>query len=331
MEEFVKNILIVLSTAISVGFLYFSYLIVSPKVTKKKAAYGNAAACRKVYREQRRRNYINYFWSDSMRFAWISLFLFFFILLGIALAISFKVLIGYILSIISAFIFVFFLIFSYISYFRFEAKAKAKLIEFENAIKAGIEKEISFEGDNIQSFSNDDEKMDTSVQKFEFAVETKKVPYPPFEKNAKKQPIIRSRKLEFLILSREYFSICKGATAFDLLDPKRGAIPKKCAEIKGAGECNEYYYSQMKNVIYEDETIKILFNNGDDPVEYKSPKALGKHKDILKAIKEKLRITERQRLSKIDEHKKYEDIEYKRHDDASISDENTDDNKEKEL
>ncbi len=42
-----------------------------------------------------------------------------------------------------------------------------------------------------------------------------------------KKPVIKSRKLEFLILSREYFSICKGATPFNLLEPKRAPIAKK--------------------------------------------------------------------------------------------------------
>jgi len=38
----------------------------------------------------------------------------------------------------------------------------------------------------------------------------------------------------------------------------------------------------------------------------------GTHKPAMKALKEKLRIIERQRLRKIEEHKYYEDIKYRR-------------------
>ncbi len=77
-----------------------------------------------------------------------------------------------------------------------------------------------------------------------------------------KKPVIKSRKLEFLILSREYFSICKGATSFNLLEPKRAPIAKKCIILKNAGECNEYYYSQMQNVEYDGEAIVIKYSAG---------------------------------------------------------------------
>ncbi len=104
--------------------------------------------------------------------------------------------------------------------------AKEKLDSFERDIREGIKREITFEGDNIQKFSNRDDEFDTEPQIFEFPVNIEKFDYPLFERNPMKKPVIKSRKLEFLILSREYFSICKGATPFNLLEPKRAPMLK---------------------------------------------------------------------------------------------------------
>jgi len=116
-------------------------------------------------------------------------------------------------------------------------------------------------------------------------------------------------------LSREYFSICKNSSTFDLLNPKRANEKKKCAEVAGSsGECHEYYYSQMQNVQYDakNECIRIIYSadSGHEDVTFpcKKPSA----KAPLKALKEKLRLTERQKLQKILEHKNYEDIKDKR-------------------
>lgn len=278
------------------------------KIKKRKGLKTNKKACKQVERAIWIRNHTDYFWSDSSRFAWISIFMIFFIALGIVSEHT----VGYLFSISVGFFFLFFLWFAQRSYIQFEDKAKAQLSAFENTIKNAIRKEISFEGDNIQRFSDQDYICETDVKIFEFPIQKKTVPFPPFEDNVKKQPIILSRKLEFLILSREYFSICKGATTFNLLDPARAGVPKKCAEIKAPGECHEYYYSQMRNVVYQDDSIQIIFENEEDNVVFKCPKAAANRKPAMKALKEKLRITERQRLKKIDEHRKFEDLYDKR-------------------
>lgn len=222
---------------------------------------------------------------------------------------------GLLLSIIVAFAFVAFLWWSRQSYLQFPQKAKEQLDAFEKVIVASIANEISFKGDNIQSFSHEDSEFDTSPKIFSFPVGVSKIPtYPLFEKNPKKHTIISTKKLEFLILSREYLSICKGATAFNLLNPARGDITKKCAEIKGAGECHEFYYSLIKNVKYEDNAIKIIFHNNDDDALFPCPKAAPNLKPAMKALQEKLRLTERQRLRKIEEQQNYETLKDKRTD-----------------
>ena len=287
--------------------LYVLYNIARFKILKQKTGLSNKLECDKVKREDKIRNYRDYFWSDSMRFVWGLTFLVFFVALGL----SVDNILGKISSILFFFILVGFLIFSYKSYYWFEPRAKARLGAFEKTIKDNIIKEISFSGDNIQSFSAQDENMDTDFKIFDFPVNTKKVHFPPLEDNPKKQPIVESRKLEFLILSREYFSICKGATPFNLFEPKRGPLPKKCAEVKAAGECHEYYYSQMSNVVYEDDSIQIILHNGDR-ISFKCPKVAPNRKPAMQAIKEKLRITERQRLAKIKEHREFEELKAKR-------------------
>ncbi|NPA61081.1 MAG: hypothetical protein GXO06_02215, partial [Epsilonproteobacteria bacterium] len=143
-----------------------------------------------------------------------------------------------------------------------------------------------------------------------FPVDIIKFDYPLFESSPAKKPVVKERKLEFLILSREYFSICKGATKFNLTEPKRGIADKGCPEIKGAGEGKEHYYSQMQNVEYDGSAIVIKYSGGLPDVKFKCKK--GTHKPAMKALKEKLRIIERQRLRKIEEHKYYEDIKYRR-------------------
>jgi signal transduction histidine kinase len=304
----IEGIALILALAVFVALGFFVYNALNIKFDKKKTELTNLSSCRQVQWREFTRNWTDYFWSNSMRFAWITLILISFIIYGAAISINFNIKEGAYISILFSILSFIFFIFSYISYKNFPGKAKAALEAFEQKIRDGIQKEISFEGDNIQQYAAESDKMDTKETTFEFAVGPKKVDFPPFESRPPKKPVIKERKLEFLILSREYFSICKAATPFNLLNPAKLPDKKKCAPKTACGECSEYYYSQMKRVIYEDEKIKIFFNNDEKTIEYTCPKRLGKHKAILKALKEKLRITERQRLAKIQEHEKFEEI-----------------------
>ena len=301
------NILIYLLIAVAVvASTFYIKMKLETFLDIKKAALTNAEECRKVKLKELFDNWYYFFWSNPMRFVWISIFVIFFILLGIAFGTFWWVL----ASVFFTLLYIPFLIFARKSYFWFPIEAKKRLDEFEKAIIDGIKKEITFDGDNIQSFSNKDEEFDTEPQIFSFPVNITKFDYPIFETRAPKKPIIRTRKLKFLILSREYFSICKGATEFNLLNPPKAPEAKKCVHVKGAGECNEYYYSQMQNVEYDGKAIHIIYNTGTPDVSFPCKK--GTHKPAMKALKEKLRLTERQRLKKIQEHKYYEDVKDKR-------------------
>lgn len=298
----------VLAIIVFLALGVFIVILVQMSINKKTTVMSSNALGRKAHMEIFMRNWTDFFWSNSMRFAWITLFLLTLIIYSYVAYVRFNIFAGAVSSVFFSIMTLIFFFFAHRSYYRFEEKAKDRLTKFEDTIKSGIEKEISFDGDNIQSFSKDDSNMDTNEVKFYFPVGTKKIAFPPFQKNAKKQPIIAERKLEALILSREYFSICQSATPFNLLNPKLAVTAKKFAEVKTSGECEEYYYSQMRNVLYKDDAIQIIFDNEDDNVIFKCPKAAPDRKPAMKALKEKLRITERQRLSKIDEYKKFKDI-----------------------
>ncbi len=294
---------------VSGGLLLLKYML-TPKYDARKANMSNKAACRKANLAILIRNWTDYFWSDYMRAAWIMLFLVFFIALGFALANLWSLIFSLILVIVT----IGFIIFARKSYINFPIKAGARLKEFEDQVKAGIQKEMTFEGDNIQIFSNKDNEFDTKPQIFTFPVNVTKIPFPPLETRPPKQPIVATRKLEFLVLSREYFSTCQGAGTFNLLEPKQAPLAKKCAEAKGTGgDCNEYYYSQMQNVEYDGKEgcIRIVYYGDIPDATFKCKKGPAQ-KEAMKALKEKLRLTERQRLHKIDEHEKYEKIKSRR-------------------
>lgn len=286
----------------------FLFIYIKINLKKKTNNLSNRAACKKVHREILIRNWTDYFWSNSMRFAWITLFFLTTIIYSYVGYIHFHIFAGVVISTVFFIIMLFFFFFAWKSYIGFEEKAKKQLTAFENAIKSGIKKEINFDGDSIQAYAKNNSTMDTDEEIFYFYSKPKRIPFPLFEKSEKNQPILE-QKLEALILSHEYFSICKSATTFNLLNPKLADVAKKCTESKGAGECDEYYYSQIRNVLYKDDAIQIIFDKEEDNVSFKCPKGAKNRKPAMKALKEKLRITERQRLAKIDEHKKFKDIE----------------------
>ena len=299
LATFVIVTILVTTVILSLWKIVFPFC--QARLKKKILPNTNRKECEKLLREQWWRNHTDYFWSEPSRFVWISIILLFLIALSISIGGFWGLLFGVIFAIGASLFFRW----AYISYHNYPKLAKAQLEAFEKAIIDGVNKEISFEGDNIQRFSNEDKEFDTAPKVFTFPVETVKLEYPLYSGN---KTIISEQKLEFLILSREYLSICQGATKFNLLEPKRADEKKKCAEIKGVGECHEYYYSQIKNVKYEEGGIKIISHNNEELAFFKckkDPKA-------MKALHEKLRLTERQKLKKIDEQYYYESIKEKR-------------------
>lgn len=287
---------------------YFAYYFLNKKVQGKKAIKDKEKKAAQAAYTKKMRNRLDYFWKEHWTFSWILLFLIFFIALGFSIGTFF----GLLSSVLFIIITIFFISFAYNSYINFPIKAKAELTKFEDAIRKSLEAEISFEGDNIQKFSDKDDEFDTKPNVVSFVIAPTKIDFPPFEKVAGKKPIIATRKLEFLILSREYFSICQKASTFNLLNPTKAS----------SGECDEYYYSQMQNVTYDGKAITIKYNKdtGHEDVSFVCKKGPDQKK-AMKALKEKLRLTERQKLQKIQEHKHYEDLKDKRNSESPIKEE----------
>ncbi len=308
-ELTLSNLLILLFiSTVFIGLLILLHMMLNQKIGKKRTELSNKAECQKILNAHRKRLYTDYFWSNHMRFAWIMLFLLFFIISGIIINTIFTLILSLLLTIAT----VYFIMFAIKSYKAFPQKAAQALKKFEEEVEAAVKAEISFDADNIQLFSSRDEAFHTEPEIFSFPTQVTKIQFPPYETQPAKQPIIATRKLEFLILSREYFSICKNAATFNLLNPNRAPIAKKCVELPGtAGECQEYYYSQIRNVFYDDkdESIHIIYNHSElEDIKFPCKKNAPNRKPAMKALKGKLRLTERQRLHKIDEHEKFEEI-----------------------
>ena len=327
MHDILLFLTVLFGVSILILVFYYYYSLNRAKLNKKKTERSNNTECRKANRLIQKRNNTDFLWADFTRVktfvGFFTLFAIFFVLFTLVSTSSFGQFFGIIGFLVTVGISIYSGLFAYKSYLEFENKAKARLTTFENKIQAAIEKEISFDGDNIQHFSNVDDEFDTKPQIFSFPINVSKINFPPFEKNAGKKPIISTRKLEFLVLSREYFSICQGASTFNLLQPAQAGVPKKCAETAGGtGECHEYYYSQMQNVQYDntEECIRIIYYGDIPDVTFACKKAAGNRKKAMTALKEKLRLTERQKLNKMQEHKSYEDIREKRQS-VSTSDE----------
>jgi len=311
MDTMISNMgLILISLLLVILLGYVLYYNLNKTIKDRYAAKTKEQDCAKEKAKIAKRNSSDYFWKEHMTFSWITL------LFGLSIFFGFATrnIFGIIFSIVLIFLFIYFMKFAISSYKTFEEKAKKRIDAFETQVRTSINSEISFNGDNIQSFTNEDDEFDTNVKMFEFPTSVTKISFPPLEKDAKNHKIISTRKLEFLVLSREYFSICKNTATFNLLEPKLDA---KCMEAKGSGgECNEYYYSQMQNVQYDnkEECIRIIYNTdtGHEDVTFSCKKAAPNRKPAMKALKEKLRLTERQKLHKIDEHKKYEELKERR-------------------
>jgi len=286
--------------------------------TTTKTVLTNKEKCYKVKRQDFINNWTKYFWSNKWRFVWISVFFLFLILLGIAIG-GFG---GILFSVFIALCYLPFLWWARKSYVLFPKYAKEKLASFEEAIKNAIKKDTeTLKGDNIQKFSDTNNEFDIKPQIFNFPVGVEKFDYPLFEPNPVKKTVIKRRKLEFLVLAKEFFRVYKNATTFDLINPARAPLPKGCVELKGAGPYKEHYYSQMQNVEYDGKAIVIKYtkSSGIPDVHFTCKK--GTEGPALSAFQEKLRIIERQRLGKIQEYKYYKDIESQKEQNSQKKDE----------
>lgn len=277
---------------------------------KRKGAFVKNRDIKKLQRDANWEDFKNFFWRDPQYFMWTTVILSFLALLGLAIGgIG-----GYIMSFLFFVLMGLFVYWSRQSYVRFPKIAKERLDKFNEEVRTAIHKQVSFEADNIQRFADQDSEFDTEPRIFEFPVETKKMNYHPFNIELKKgdNNMIIEQKLEFLVLSREYFSICQKAPKFNFFN-HRGDAKKKFAPKKGVpGACNEFYYSQMANVQYDGKAIRIIYEGNKEDAVFTCKPTDKATQPAIKALKEKLRLTERQKFRKMQEHLSYEEIKAKR-------------------
>ena len=181
---------------------------------KRKVAILKNRKEQKLKRAADAEDHKDFFWRNPQTFVWKSVALLFVFLMGLAI----NNLFGYIVSFISFISLVWFLFESRQNYLNLPKIVKERLDNFNNEVRTAIEKQVTFEADNIQKFADKDSEFDTKPKIFEFQVETKKMNFHPLNEDPKKNSIIIEQKLEFLVLSREYFSICQKAPKFDFFN-----------------------------------------------------------------------------------------------------------------
>ena len=287
---------------------------------KKKKEVENKIKCKQVEIEYKKRLWNEYFWHKPMRFFWISGLFIIAIILAI-LPINLKNIYIDIVSIILAIVifafYIYFLKFAYDRYINFENIAKEKLSTYEKPIKDGVIGAVSFPGDTIRKYQLEDEVMSEDLNNIfiiEQPAEVEKLDFPPFAP-APKKTIISARRLEFLVFTNEFVCSFTKASKFNLLKPDRKPEKDGCAE-KTTGvlgpSSQEYFYSNISHGVIEDNIFKIILKDNNKvelfTVRGKPPDIKKKSGDIMKALKHKLRITERQQLRKVDEYAKMEYI-----------------------
>jgi len=293
--------------------LFFYFYVIYPnvkiKVDSSVANVKNRLACKKVQEEAVRNSWTIYIWAYPKRI----------VLLNIAFVIVFffSVLLYFLTGIwfhLIVFVaYVVFLKFLYKWYEEFPKIAAEKLKKHEEKLESDLKNQIKSLADKVEEvLSNEEEikntpleylahlkidiiKHPTDVQKFDF---------PPFiDLPPAKKSVIKARKMQYFVLTRDFIYAALDPTPFNLLEPKRGDIKKKCTEIIAVGPTRDYYYSMIRRVYYDkdEKGIKIIFfdDEAEKPVVMKAPEPAAKE-SIFK-IKERLRLLERQRLGKVDE------------------------------
>ncbi len=287
---------------------------------KKKKEVENKIKCKQVEIAYKKRLWNEYFWHKPMRFFWIS-FIFIIAIFIAMLPINLNNIYIDILSVILALIifaaYIYFLVFAYKRYVNFEKIAKEKLETFEKPIKDGVKGAVSYPGDKVRQYQLEDEIMSEDLNDIiiiEQPTEVNKLDFPPFAP-APKKTIINERKLEFLVFTNEFVCSFTGASKFNLLKPARKPEKDGCEEKnKGAlgPSSQEYYYSTISYGKIEDDTFKLILKDGREvelfTVKGKAPDIKKRSGEIMKVLKHKLRITERQQLRKVDEYAKLEYI-----------------------
>jgi len=315
--ELINNILLVAFLAILFAtFIYIGYK--SYKKTREiaKEKKEQKKACREAKRLDWWRRHTDYFWANPWLFIVYSLGFFMFYTLSLFLYEA----TGIWLFILIFILYLVFVKYTIIWYRNFPKVAAQRLEEHENALIANVCKEINIHTDKINELLStysidkmDSINLESDCKKnlIKHPTDVEKFDFPPFIKlDGPKKSVIKSRQMQFAVLERDFMLVCLNPTKFDLLNPPRGDLKKKCNYKRGAGSCFDIFYSEIKQVVYEDGGIKIYFwdRYNKDPIVIKVAKEEDAKPDILK-IRQQIRMLEHSRLSKIEEILHFERVE----------------------
>lgn len=220
-------------------------------------------ACLKIKLQQYFYNLYTYFWCDSNKITWFSIFFIFAIFLFASIKAEF-------LLFLTIFLLIIFILVATKSFKDLPNVGKKEKAAYEEAIKSAGYKEIGLTPEEATVYILPVSSKSCSCI---------------FRKNVK---IVTEHQINLLFLAKNHFNYYSGCTPFNLINPKRADKKKDCALVGGfsCGHNNEYYYSALKQVVYEKDGIEITFNSGT-PIAIPSPKPIAQ--PIMKVLRDKLR------------------------------------------
>jgi len=227
--------------------------------------------CKKIHREERLFNLLNYSWDSTTIFNYIFIFYIFFI----ALALTFKSFIAVGIMLLIGFLITY--------YLRRNYKAmpgKISVLEkaYDEAIKQAALKALSLEGCK-------------QTEAFLLPTKTTKI---PSAFNKKVRYTIR-KEVKVVCLAENHFSVFTSCVAFDLLNPARFDFKKECAKkAYGCGTSEEYYYSFIRGVHVEaGKGARIGFISGEPSfldIDCEKLAVVASAKPLVEALRKRLRM-----------------------------------------
>jgi len=238
-------ILVLIATIIAYG--YFVRNTLKEKLEKEKKEREKRWKCQKYKEEHRKKLRYDYYWSNPNRFFYTTLGFIFLIAFSITTSIYYFWF-GFVLTLIFGIFYAIYLKWAYDRYIEFPKLAKAKLEEYDNAIKEGIKKAATWSDDDEITTINTDKYPEI----FYFDSEVKKFNYPPL---SSKKTVISEKKIVAIAINRDFLCIFDGASKFNLLHP--AIDEKKGCEVKkpAAGACKDFFYEDIKKVAVDDKKL----------------------------------------------------------------------------
>ena len=287
------------------AFLYIvigSFLYIFFKSLKKwyevyKENMEKQSACEKAKLQDLKNRWTDYFWSSPIAFININIIFIIVYELSIWLYETTDV----ILYILIVTLYLAFLKFSIDKFFYFPIIANKKLQEHKDAIIDSVCKDLQ-QHKNDQDITIKECKDNIIIHQ----TATEKFNYPPFIVLDKaKRQVVSKTIFQVIALEKEFMMICPNTTEFNLLKPVRADKVKKCVIVRGIGDCEDIFYSDIRDIVYEDGAIKIdFFDNRKPKIIAKVAKKEDAKTTILK-IKERRRLIESQKINRASEAFRY--------------------------